>query len=342
MKQAVLYGLRDLRIEEVPLDSNSIGPREIYVETEFSALSTGTDLGNFLGDSTYVPGAPNYPRWIGYSNVGIIRQVGNSVTNFRPGQRVFSGKPHQSAYVANEEELLVPIPDSVPSDEASLAYLTQLGLSSLRQAKYETGENVVVVGLGVIGLCTVWLARAMGARVAGISNSNLRSQLALSLGASSSFESDEIDLESKLKASLGEAGADIVILTANSWSAYRTSMDIVRYGGRVSLVGFPGRAQPLPDFNPLDPRWIYGKQLALYGAGFASLLDCSPSDIRFNTRRNLRYVLDLMSDHNPKLGTVISHRLPALRMREAYELASEHSKNLVAAVFDWSSSAQTI
>src|SRR5580693_3821663 len=135
MKRAVLYGAGDLRIEEVPLDADALRPDQIYVETEVSALSTGTDLGNYLGDSTYVPGAPDYPRWIGYSNVGIVRQVGASVTAYKPGQRIFSGQPHQSAYIANianQAELLIPVPDSVPSDEASLAYLTQLGLAALR------------------------------------------------------------------------------------------------------------------------------------------------------------------------------------------------------------------
>ena len=103
MRQAVLHGARDLRIEEVSLDLTSLQSKEIYVETEVSALSTGTDLGNYLGDSTYVPGAPDYPRWIGYSNVGIVRSVGASVTKYKPSERVFSSRAHQSAFIANQD-----------------------------------------------------------------------------------------------------------------------------------------------------------------------------------------------------------------------------------------------
>ena len=191
MKQAILYGVGDLRIDDVPLQAEPLQPDQIYVETEVSALSTGTDLGNYLGDSTYVPGAPPYPRWIGYSNVGVVRRVGGAVQIFRPGERAFSLRPHQSAYIAQQNELLVEIPASVPSEEASLAYLTHLGLASLRQARYEPGENIAVVGLGVIGLCTVWLARAMGARVVGISNSTIRSELALQLGAHAALLADD-------------------------------------------------------------------------------------------------------------------------------------------------------
>lgn len=337
MKQAILYGAGDLRIEEVPLQADSLQPDQIYVETEVTALSTGTDLGNYLGDSTYVPDAPRYPRWVGYSNVGVIRRVGERVESLKPGMRVFSGRPHQSAYIAQQNELLVPIPTSVSSEEASLAYLTHLGLAGLRHARYEPGENVAVIGLGVIGLCTIWLARAMGAKVVGIANSKIRGESALQLGAHAAFLAEDKDIREKLKEVFGEVGTDIVVLTANPWNAYRLSMEIVRYAGRVSILGFPGRAQEPPDFNPMDPRWVYGKQLTLLGAVFAPKTDCRPADCRFNTRRNLQYILDLMAFHHPRIESVISHRLPASRMKEAYELAKEHSKSLVAAVFDWRS-----
>ena len=55
----------------------------MYVQTEVTALSTGTDLGNYLGKSTDIPGAPDYPRAVGYSNVGIVRAVGSQVGNLR-------------------------------------------------------------------------------------------------------------------------------------------------------------------------------------------------------------------------------------------------------------------
>lgn len=335
MLQAKLYGAGDLRLEEVPLDSNSLQPDQVYVETEVSALSTGTDLGNYLGDSTYVPGAPPYPRWLGYSNVGMVRRVGEEVDKLKPGMRIFAPKPHQSAYIAQQNELLVPVPATLSSEEASLVYLARLGLASLRQASYEPGENVAVVGLGVIGICTIWLARALGAKVVGISNSPIRNQSALQLGAHAALLADDSEIQQKLKEVFGEVGADIVVLTANPWSAYRLSMEIVRYGGRLSILGFPGRAQDPPDFNPMDSRWVYGKQLGIFGSGFAPRVDCRPEDIRFNIRRDLEFILDLMTWHQPKIDLVVSHRLPARRMQEAYELAKEHSKKLVAAVFDW-------
>jgi threonine dehydrogenase-like Zn-dependent dehydrogenase len=335
MKQAILYGAEDLRLEDRDLDAESLQPDHIYVETEVSALSTGTDLANYLGDSTYVPGAPDYPRPVGYSNVGRVVRVGASVRKWRVGQRIFSTKPHLSAYIGHEDELLIEIPEAVSSDEASLAYLTHLGIAALSQAGYRTGENVVIVGLGVIGLCTVALARAMGARVVGIANSSIRTKVADRLGAHGTFHSGDAAMKEQLICLFGEAGADIVVLTANPWRAYRLSMELATYGGRICLLGFPGRGEGLPDFNPLDPKWIYAKQLTLLGSGYAPRTECPPGDLRFNTRRNLQYILSLMASRDLCLSHVITHRLPADRMKEAYELAKQHSKEMIAAVFDW-------
>lgn len=335
MKQAIMHGARDLRIEERPLDPDRLEPDQLYVRTEVTALSTGTDLGNYLGDSTYVPGALDYPRPVGYSNVGVIQRVGSAVRGFAPGQRVFSTRPHLSAYVAGESDLLIPVPAGVSSEVASLSYLTHLGLASLRQVSYLFGENVVIIGLGVIGLCTTALAKAIGAKVAAIANSPVRMNLALKIGADFAGASDDPKLKETLREQLGDSGVDIVVLTANPWNAYRLALEIVRRFGRVCLLGFPGRDQDPPDFNPVDPQWLYAKQLAIFGSGYAPQTDCPPSDLRFNTRRNLQYILELMGGGKLVLEPLISHRLPADRMRDAYELAATHSKELVTAIFDW-------
>lgn len=328
MKQAILYGAGDLRLEERPLETTHLSDTQVYVETEITALSTGTDLGNYLGRSTDVPGAPDYPRAVGYSNVGIIRRVGRSVQHLSERQRVFSMKPHQSAYIAEASDLLVPVPEEVSSEQASLAYLTQLGVAAMRQARYETGESVAVVGLGVIGLCTVGAARAMGATTIGIANSAIRSEAALEVGAHRVHTVGAGDPPSDM---------DLVILTANPWSAYQLSVNIVRYAGRVSILGFPGRGEPPPLFNPLDPDWFYRKQLTLIGGGFSPRVECQPGEVRFNLRRNLEYILALMAARSLCLEPILTHNLPADKMQEAYELAKDHSKDLIAAVFDWRS-----
>ena len=301
------------------------------MKTEVSGFSTGTDLGNYEGRSTEVPGAPSYPRSVGYSNVGMVVAAGEEVKSVAAGDRVFSIKPHCSAFVAGEGELLLRLPKGIDEEQASLGYLIHLGAASLRQVRYEAGESVCVIGLGVIGLCTVAIARAMGAITAGVANDQRRADLAMQVGAHKTALSRPD--ESTLFSDTG--GADIVVLTANSWEAFRLSMEMARYGGRVSVLGFPGRAQAPPDFNPLDARWLYGKQLTITGAGHVPRVECAPADIRFNLRRDLAYIFDLMASGDLNVTPIISHRFRFSEMKEAYEMAATHSKELSAAVFDW-------
>ena len=105
--------------------------------------------------------------------------------------------------------------------------------------------------------------------------------------------------------------------------------------GGIAVLGFPGRGEPPPDFNPLAAQWFYAKQLTLAGAGHSPRIECPPGDLRFNLRRNLEYILRSMASGALNLDPIISHRFPARRMQEAYELAKVHNKSLMAAVFDW-------
>lgn len=321
----MLYGAGDLRLEQRELHPSSLAPGEVYVETEVSGFSTGTDLGNYEGRSTEVPGAPPYPRWVGYSNVGVVKAAAPGATA-AVGTRVFAGKPHQSAYIAKPGEMMVPVPEGVSPEQASLAYLTHLGVAAMRHVRYEPGESVAVVGLGVIGLGTCAIARSMGARVYAVANSEKRAEAALRVGAHRAVVAGRDPLPSDI---------DVVVLTANTWGAWRDSMEMARLLGRVAVLGFPGRAQQPPDFNPLDAKWLYGKQLTITGSGLASRLECPASDIRFNVRRGLEFVLAQMATGAIDLEPIITHRFPALKMKEAYDLAVSHSKDLMGAVFDW-------
>jgi len=235
-------------------------------------------------------------------------------------------KPHVSAFIAQATDLLVPVPDGVSPEQASLAYLTQLGVAALRQVGYETGERVAVVGLGVIGLATCGMARAMGADVTAVANSDLRAGAALRAGAHRAVVVPRDELP---------ADVPVVILTANPWAAYLDSVRMAALRGRIAVLGFPGRGEPPPEFNPLAAEWFYGKQLTLVGAGHSPRLECPPADVRFNLRRNLEYILRSMASGALNLDPIISHRFPASRMKEAYELARLHDKALMAAVFDW-------
>ena len=249
MKKAILHGPRDLRIEEHPLDTSVLGADEVWVETQISAFKIGTDRGNFEG-ADRVPGAPDYPRFVGDSNLGIVRGIGAEVTRFEVGDRVVATQPHQSEYIINQFGDIFKIPPDADDEDAVYAHLYALSAHCYHKALFRPGENVAVVGLGVLGLGAVALGPLFGARVVGLGNSSIRLDMAKQMGAHAAYLSDDPDLEEKLDAFTNGRGIDLVILTANPWPAFKTSVEIVRQNGRVSIVSLLGRGEPPLDFNP--------------------------------------------------------------------------------------------
>ena len=337
MKIAVLHGPRDLRIEEQPLDTD-LGPTQIHVETEISALKIGTDRGNYEG-AERVPGAPDYPRWVGDSNLGVVRAVGSDVKRIRVGDRVVTRAPHQSEYVVDEAQSVVRVPDGVDAEDAVWAHLYTLSAHCYRKAWFTPGENVAVVGLGVLGLGAVALGPFFGARVVGLGNHPGRLQMATDMGAEAAWLSDDPDLEGRLDEFTGGAGIDLVILTANPWPAWRTACEVVRDNGRVSVVALPGRGEePLDDFNPVGMEWFYNKGIALVAvSGRGGYLFPAAEGDRFDAVRTCEHTLSLM-ERGLAPSRLITHRLPYTRMAEAYEMIYRREKGMLGVIFQWQGS----
>ena len=334
MKIAILHGPRDLTIEEQPLDTANLKPNEIWLETEITALKIGTDRGNYEG-AEQVPGAPDYPRWVGDSNLAVVRGIGSAVTRVQVGDRVVTRQPHQSEYVTAESESIVKVPDSVHPEDAVYTHLYALSAHCYRKAHFQPGENVAVVGLGVLGLGAVGLGPAFGARVVGLGNSPVRLEMAERMGAHAAYMSDDPDLEAKLDDFTNGVGIDLVILTANPWPAYRTSLQVVRPNGRVSIVSLLGRGEPPLDFNPLTMELFYAKGISIIAvSGAAGYLYPTP-ETRFASDRSGDHILSLMADGLLEPKRLITHRFHYTEMVKAYEMAYNRDKSMLGVIFDW-------
>jgi polar amino acid transport system substrate-binding protein len=341
MKIAMLRGPRDLRIEEQPLDTSSLRPNEIWVETRISALKIGTDRGNYEG-AERVPGAPDYPRWVGDSNLGIVRGVGSSVTRVRVGDRIVTRQPHQSEYVTTDDASMVKVPANVADEDAVFAHLYALSAHCYHKAHFKPGENVAVVGLGTLGLGAVAVGPLFGGRVIAIGNDAFRLDLARRMGAHTTVLYNDPDLQAKLDAFTAGAGIDLVVLTANPWPAYRTAVEIVRPNGRVSIVSLLGRGEADLDFNPLSMQYFYIKGISLIAvSGPAGYLYPNAAgnpfwaDDRYAADREATHMLSLMADGRLEPKRLVTHRFHYSEMAQAYEMAYRREKAMLGVVFNW-------
>jgi len=341
MKIAMLHGPRDLRIEEQPLDTSNLRPNEIWVETRISALKIGTDRGNYEG-AERVPGAPDYPRWVGDSNLGIVRGVGRAVTRVQVGDRIVTRQPHQSEYVTTDAASMVKVPTVVADDDAVFAHLYALSAHCYHKAHFKPGENVAVVGLGTLGLGAVAIGPLFGGRVVAIGNDAFRLDLARRMGAHATLLYNDPDLHTKLDEFTAGAGIDLVVLTANPWPAYRTAVEIVRPNGRVSIVSLLGRGEADLDFNPLSMQYFYIKGISLIAvSGPAGYLypnassDPALTEDHYAADRTAAHVLALMADGRLEPKRLITHRFHYSEMAQAYEMAHRREKAMLGVIFTW-------
>lgn len=337
MKEAVLHGPRDLRIEKLSLPVDDLKDHQIWVQTEVSALKIGTDRGNYEG-AERVPGAPDYPRWVGDSNLGVVRGVGSEVTRFAPGDRVFSRQSHRSDYIAEEEDEVILIPDHVHPEDAVCLGLYHVSALSFWAGGFAPCENVAIVGLGLLGMAATALGRAFGARVVGLGNNLRRLEMAQKMGAHATFMSDDPDLQAKVQEFAGDEGIDLVVLTANPWPAYRTAAEIVRQGGRITFLSLPGRGEPSLDFNPLALKWFHAKGLTLrsVATNHPYLYPSYPGGgARFTLKKTAPALLQLMAEGILEPKRLITHRFPYHRMVEAYEMAFRREKSMLGVLFEW-------
>lgn len=338
MKRALLRGAGRLEFEDVALDPDGLRDDEVYAETECSAVSVGTEYAAYAGHPP-LRGGTSYPRLLGYCNVARVIKRGESVQVVRPGDRILTIQSHQSAFVCRARDVLAVVPDGVPSAPASLTYLAELGLAALQKSGFRPGENVAVLGLGVIGLATVAVGLALGGHVVAIGNDDGRLAKARELGAHLCLRSDGDGLAARIAEATGGVGIDVLVTTANPWAAWRLALELARPQGRIAVLGFPGRTEGPPLFNPLASSLFYAKQLSVFAAGQVPEMDAAPGEIRFTLARNMQLLGRLVQDGRLPLERLVTHTVPWKDLGAIYELAARHDRTLIGAVLDWSVSA---
>ena len=125
------------------------------------------------------------PMPLGYSSAGTIVALGEGMDGFKVGQRVAcagGGFAVHAEYNVVPRNLLTPLPDSLDFESAAFTTLGAIAMHGFRLAGAQIGENVAVIGMGLLGLLMAQIAAAAGCRVLGIDVNPQRIALAESLG----------------------------------------------------------------------------------------------------------------------------------------------------------------
>ncbi len=284
------------------------------------------------------------PIPLGYSNAGVVVEVGAGVLRFKVGDRVVSNGPH-AEYVCVPENLCAVIPAAVSDEAACFTVVSAIALQGIRLVQPTLGETVVVTGLGLIGLLAVQLLRANGCQVLGIDPDPGRAALARGFGAETcvlSVGEDPLEVARRVS---GGRGVDAVIITASTKSnePVHQAAQMCRQRGRIVLVGVIGLELSRADF--------YAKELSFqvscsYGPGrYDPNYEEQGQDyplgfVRWTEQRNFEAVLELLAAARLDVTPLISHRFPITDAAQGYEQLS--TANPLAIVLQYPEMAGTL
>ena len=125
-----------------------------------------------------------YPFHPGYAAVGEVLAVGPEVRDVQPGQLLFHRGRHGTVVQIDDWGWRFPLPAGMDEEAALFAFLAEVSMTAVRVAPPVFGQNVVVLGMGVVGILAARLYKLAGARVvAGADLSERRLELARRCGA---------------------------------------------------------------------------------------------------------------------------------------------------------------
>lgn len=262
MKAALLYGVKDLRVEDVEVPM--IGAGEVLVKVK-GATTCGTDLKIF--QRGYVEKIIKLPTIFGHEWAGEVVEVGDGLEWPRSGMRVRAGNSAPCLHCvmcqrgmynlcenmiwlwgAYAEYIKVPahmvlvnmqeVPPNVSYLEAAVTEPLACVLHGVEDAGVKLGDTVAIIGAGPIGLLHLLTVKRMGAEKAILIDLvDERLEAAAKLGADETINSGREDVVERVRSLTGGYGADVVIEAIGLAATWEQALKLARKGGVVLEFG---------------------------------------------------------------------------------------------------------
>lgn len=344
MKAMVLTGIREMEMREVP-DPVLKRPDDVLVRMKAVGVC-GSDV-HYYTTGRIGNQIVQYPFAVGHECAGEVVEVGPAVRNLSVGSRVaiepavicgkcdqclagrvntcrktlFLGCPGQiegslSEYIVMPEENCFPIKDSTTMEQGTISEPLAIGLYAIEQSIPIRGASVGILGMGPIGWSVLLPALHMGA--GGIYTTDKvpeRCDLARKGGAVYSGLVGRDDVVGDILGMQPE-GLDVVFECCGMQEAIDQSLDLLKPGGRLMLIGIPETERISFDIHKMRRREI----------------------TLVNVRRQRHCVqpaLDLIENKLIDVDQMITHRFPFERTREAFDLLTRYEDGVLKVMIEF-------
>ena len=269
-------GIENALLGEMP--KPEVKPGEVLVEVHATAVNF-VDLVMMSGKYQFTPALPFIP---GKLPARIVSAVGAGVTKFKPGDHAIAMAEQGgfAEFVAMPESQCIPLPPSLPFDEAAaMSLIYDTAYFALRdRARIAPGETVLVLGAtGGVGLAAIQLAKAMGGKVLAAVATPDKEDIVRAAGADAVIDLSTPDLKESLRAQVfaktDKHGVDI-ILDMLGGDIFDAAIRALAWRGRLVVIGFAAGRIPT-----LKTNYLLVKNIEVSGMQISDYRKRRPADM---------------------------------------------------------------
>jgi len=334
MHAAVYRGDSVVTVDEI--ETPRIGPGEILIHVEACGVCH-TDLKKV--EYNLLPP----PRIYGHETAGVVADLGDGVTEYRPGDRVivFHHIPCRNCFYCQRKLFaqcpvykrvgvtagfepagggfsqyvrvmdwivrhgLERIPEGVSFEQASFVEPLNTCLKAVVTSGAQPGDVALVIGQGPIGLLFTMLLADRGVRVIATDTIPSRLLLSIECGAEESFDPRSAEVAAEVKRRTEGRGADLVFIATAAKGLVEQAVAVSRPGAKVCLFAQTSDKEIIE----LSGASVCVGERVLFGSYSASVdLQKESAALVFGNRL--------------PISRLISHRMPLRDIREAFDLAT--------------------
>ncbi len=253
------------KAELLPVDFDTAppGPTEVIGRTLATVISAGTELAGVYTVERTAPARP------GYAAVFEVEQVGEGVTDLRPGEMAFCMGQHQSRQRTTREKV-VPVPAGMRPENGVFARMMGVSMSTLTTTTARPPGMVLVTGLGLVGHLAAQLFASCGYDVIACDPVAARREIARKMGIMKVL--DAVPLDNPEIA----GRVDLVVECSGHEQAVLDACKVVRKRGEVVLVGVPWRR--MADLQAFDLLHAVFHKYAVLRSGWEWEVPHQPTD----------------------------------------------------------------
>jgi len=325
------------RAELLSRELPALAPGEWMLRSETSLVSTGTELIVFNGE--FDPGShwDNWVQWpvisVGYNLIGRVEAVGEGVSDVQIGERYAVRMPHASRHIMSKDSFAgwVRVPESIPSADAvwfGMATIAQIGF---RRAELKLGDNIAIIGAGLLGQLITQYARLAGADdIIMIDTAPARLEMARSHGATHAFQGTAEQAHEVVYERTNGRGADVVFDVTGHPSAFSAGLKLAREFGTLLLLG----DAPKPSEQRLTGD-VVTRGVKIVGGHDGYPQKSGSGFEHWSHREMTRLFLTYLERRQMNVGDLVTHRFDYSEAASAFPMLLADRSKAMGVLFDW-------